>query len=51
MSGIVEPFIGQAVLVEKRATSDGAHSNAAYATFGQLAARRDTDTDGGHAAA
>ena len=51
MSGIVEPFIGQAVLVEKRATGDGAHSNAAYATFGELAARRDADIDGAHAAA
>ncbi|MBG0568718.1 ATP-binding protein [Actinoplanes aureus] len=46
MSGIVEPFIGQAVLVEKRMMPDGAHSNAAYATFGDLAARRDTELEG-----
>jgi uncharacterized protein YPO0396 len=46
MSGIVEPFIGQAVLVEKRMMLDGAHSNAAYATFGELAARRDTELEG-----
>ena len=43
MSGVLEPFIGQAVLVEKRVTSDGARSAAAWATFGQLAARRDAD--------
>jgi uncharacterized protein YPO0396 len=46
MSGIVEPFIGQAVLVEKRMMPNGAHSNAAYATFGELAARRDTELEG-----
>ena len=46
MSGIVEPFIGQAVLVEKRMMPDGAHSNAAYATFGELAARRDVELEG-----
>jgi uncharacterized protein YPO0396 len=40
MSGIVEPFIGQAILVEKRTTADGARSDAASATFGELAARR-----------
>ena len=50
MSGIVEPFIGQAVLVEKRRTADGAHSNAASATFGELAARRDADADGAYVA-
>jgi hypothetical protein len=43
MAGIVEPFVGQAVLVEKRQLSDGPHSNAATATFGQFAARRDED--------
>lgn len=43
MSGIVEPFIGQAILVEKRMTPEGAHSNAAQATFGELAARRDVE--------
>ncbi|HZO64730.1 MAG TPA: SbcC/MukB-like Walker B domain-containing protein [Kribbellaceae bacterium] len=46
MSGIVEPFIGQAILVEKRMTADGAHSNAASATFGELAVRRDAELDG-----
>jgi uncharacterized protein YPO0396 len=46
MAGVLEPFIGQAVLVEKRVTPDGARSAAASATFGQLAARRETgDTD------
>jgi uncharacterized protein YPO0396 len=51
MSGIVEPFIGQAILVEKRMTPEGAHSNAAYATFGELAARRDAELEGAtHAA-
>jgi uncharacterized protein YPO0396 len=39
MAGVLEPFIGQAVLVEKRVTADGARSAAASATFGQLAAR------------
>ncbi|MEU8377449.1 ATP-binding protein [Micromonospora sp. NPDC048894] len=43
MSGIIEPFIGQAVLVEKRQLPDGPRSNAASATFGQLAARRDEE--------
>jgi uncharacterized protein YPO0396 len=51
MSGVLEPFIGQAVLVEKRLTPDGAHSNAASATFGDLAIRRAADTEGTHAAA
>jgi uncharacterized protein YPO0396 len=51
MSGIVEPFIGQAVLVEKRMTPEGSHSNAASATFGALAARRDAEFDGGIRAA
>ena len=50
MSGIVEPFIGQAVLVEKRVTADGARSNAASATFGELAARRASDHDEGASA-
>ncbi len=45
MSGIVEPFIGQAILVEKRMTPEGSHSNAAYATFGELAARRDAELE------
>ena len=51
MSGVLEPFIGQAVLVEKRLTPDGAHSNATSATFGELAVRREAETDGTHAAA
>lgn len=51
MSGIVEPFIGQAILVEKRMTPEGAHSNAAYATFGELAARRDAELEGATRAA
>ncbi|MGN9846503.1 ATP-binding protein [Nonomuraea sp. H19] len=52
MSGVLEPFIGQAILVEKRITADGAHSNAASATFGELATRHAAETDGaGHAAA
>jgi hypothetical protein len=46
MSGVLEPFIGQAILVEKRTTSDGARSNAASATFGDLAVRREAETDG-----
>lgn len=52
MSGVLEPFIGQAILVEKRVQPDGARSNAASATFGELASRRQSETDGiGHAAA
>ena len=39
MAGVLEPFIGQAVLVEKRDHPDGAPSAAASATFGELAAR------------
>ena len=49
---MLEPFIGQAVLVEKRVRPDGARSNAASATFGELASRRQSETDGiGDAAA
>lgn len=51
MSGIVEPFIGQAILVEKRMTAEGAHSNAAYATFGELATRREVEFEGATRAA
>ena len=52
MSGVLEPFIGQAILVEKRSQPDGARSNAASATFGELASRRQSETDGiSHAAA
>ncbi|GIJ48388.1 nuclease [Virgisporangium aliadipatigenens] len=39
MAGIVEPFIGQAVLVDKRVLPDGPRSAAASATFGELATR------------
>jgi uncharacterized protein YPO0396 len=39
MAGILEPFIGQVVLVDKRVTADGARSNATSATFGELAPR------------
>lgn len=45
MAGVLEPFIGQAVLVEKRVTADGARSAAAVATFGQLARRQAEDVD------
>jgi uncharacterized protein YPO0396 len=38
MAGILEPFIGQAVLVDKRVLADGAHSHAASATFADLTA-------------
>ena len=41
MAGILEPFIGQAILVDKRILPDGAHSHAATATFGELIARAD----------
>ncbi len=52
MSGVLEPFIGQAILVEKRTTPEGARSNAASASFGELAIRREAETDGKtHAAA
>ncbi|MFC5752585.1 ATP-binding protein [Actinomadura rugatobispora] len=46
MSGVLEPFIGQAILVEKRSTAEGARSNAATASFGELAARRVAEADG-----
>lgn len=46
MSGVLEPYIGQAVLVEKRIMGDGAHSNAKSATFGELAVRRVAENDG-----
>ncbi|NED95559.1 hypothetical protein G1H11_09555 [Phytoactinopolyspora alkaliphila] len=39
MSGILEPFIGQAVLVDKRVSPDGARSSATSATFSELASR------------
>ncbi|MDF0529248.1 SbcC/MukB-like Walker B domain-containing protein [Tsukamurella sp. 8F] len=41
MVGIVEPFIGQVVLVDKRMGPDGARSDARIATFGELASRSD----------
>ncbi|WP_435592121.1 ATP-binding protein [Nocardia sp. bgisy118] len=40
MSGIVEPFIGQAVLVDKHVTATEARSTAQSATFGELLTRR-----------
>ncbi|MEU4808117.1 SbcC/MukB-like Walker B domain-containing protein [Nocardia fluminea] len=40
MSGIVEPFIGQAVLVDKHVSTTKAYSTAQTATFGELLARR-----------
>lgn len=46
MSGIVEPYIGQAILVEKRDYPDGARSTGKSATFGELADRRFADGDG-----
>lgn len=46
MSGIVEPYIGQAILVEKRTYPDGARSTGQSATFGELAERRFAETDG-----
>jgi uncharacterized protein YPO0396 len=46
MSGVLEPYIGQAVLVEKRILEDGARSNAKSANFGDLAVRRVAESDG-----
>lgn len=46
MTGIVEPCIGQAVLVDKRTTIDGARFTGKTATFGELAARRYAARDG-----
>lgn len=43
MVGIVEPFIGQAVLVDKRVTATEARSTAQTATFGELLARATDD--------
>ncbi|WP_162453037.1 ATP-binding protein [Phytoactinopolyspora mesophila] len=40
MSGILEPFIGQVVLVDKRVAADGARSNATSATFSDLTPRQ-----------
>lgn len=45
MAGILEPFIGQAVLVDKRVFADGAHSHAATATFGDLVTRAERAAD------
>ncbi|GAA1119979.1 ATP-binding protein [Nocardiopsis metallicus] len=47
ISGVLEPFIGQVLLVEKRTTAEGARSNATSATFGDLAIRRAAESDGG----
>ncbi|MGW2659975.1 ATP-binding protein [Nocardia tengchongensis] len=46
MSGIVEPYIGQAILVEKRSCPDGARSHGRSATFGELAEHRFAESDG-----
>jgi len=46
MSGVLEPFIGQAVLVEKRITALGARSHARSATFKELAVRHVAETEG-----
>lgn len=43
MVGILEPFIGQAILVDKRIMPDGAQSAAAQATLGELITRARTD--------
>jgi uncharacterized protein YPO0396 len=43
MAGILEPFIGQAVLVEKREFPGGIASASGSATFGELAARREAE--------
>ncbi|MBT0567638.1 ATP-binding protein [Williamsia sp. CHRR-6] len=40
MAGIVEPFIGQVILVDKRVGPDGARSDARTATFGEIADAR-----------
>jgi uncharacterized protein YPO0396 len=41
MAGIVEPFIGQVILVDKRTGPDGAaRSDARSATFGEIAEAR-----------
>jgi uncharacterized protein YPO0396 len=47
MSGVLEPFIGQAYLVEKRLLPGGAHSHAASATFGELARRGAAEAEEG----
>jgi hypothetical protein len=43
MAGILEPFIGQAILVEKREFPGGIASASGSATFGELAARREAE--------
>lgn len=40
MSGIVEPFIGQAILIDKKHYPEGPHSHGRTATFGELETRR-----------
>ncbi|WP_433287795.1 ATP-binding protein [Pseudonocardia sp. CA-142604] len=45
MSGIVEPYIGQAVLVDKHVNATEARSTVHTATFGELTARRRGDYD------
>lgn len=46
MSGIIEPFIGEAILIEKRPYQDGVRSNGTIATFGELSKRRYAEDDG-----
>lgn len=46
LSGIVEPYIGQAILIDKRVSAEGARSNGKSATFGELADRRFAEADG-----
>ncbi|MGD9526125.1 ATP-binding protein [Pseudonocardia sp.] len=45
MSGIVEPYIGQAVLVDKHVNATEARSTVHTATFGELTERRRGDFD------
>jgi len=46
MSGIVEPFIGEAILIEKRTDGDAVRSSGTLATFGELSERRYAERDG-----
>jgi len=46
MSGIVEPFIGEAILVDKREHDAEVRSSGTIATFGELSERRYADDDG-----
>ncbi|MGH3985362.1 MAG: ATP-binding protein [Pseudonocardiaceae bacterium] len=46
MSGIVEPFIGEAILIEKRKHGTAVRSSGTVATFGELSERRYAEHDG-----